>query len=77
LEVPAPLLEKVVEKEVVKEGLVAMPQERRKEDMIGQDTKEETVVEEIAKQPPTGKGNLLFKLRELKKKVSSHLPCIS
>jgi len=67
-----------VEKGVTKEELVAGSQEHAKEDTTSQeDMKEETVMEEIAKQPPTGKGSLFHKLRELKKKVSSHLPCIS
>jgi len=53
-------------------------QERQKEYTIGQDNKgEETVMEETAKQLPVGKGSLFFKLRGLKRKVSSHLPCIS
>lgn len=58
-----------MEKEVVKEGLVKVPRDRVKE---GQKD-----VEEIVKQPPTAKGGLLCKLRELKKKLSSHLSCIS
>ena len=35
------------------------------------------VMEEFVKQPPTEKGGLLYKLRELKKKISGHLSCMS
>lgn len=54
-----------------------MSQERQKEYTSDQDMGEETMMEETAKQPPVGKGSLLYKLRGLKRKVSSHLPCIS
>lgn len=66
-----------MEKEVVKEELIIRPQEHAKNDTTSKEDTEGTVVEEIAKQPSTGKGSLFYKLRELKKKVSSHLPCIS
>ena len=66
-----------MEKEVVKEELMIGPQEHAKKDTTNQKDMERTVMEGIAKQPPTGKGSLFYKLRGLKKKVSSHLPCIS
>ena len=67
-----------MEKEVVKEELVTGPQEHAKKDATNQEDMEKgTVMEEIAKQSPMGKGRLFYKLRELKRKVSSHLPCIS
>lgn len=67
-----------MEKEVVKEELVTGPQEHAKKDTTGQEDMDEGIVmEDAAKQPPTGKGSLFYKFRELKRKVSSHLPCIS
>jgi len=65
------VLERVVEKEVIKEELVTGPQEHAKKDAASQED-----MEGITKQPSAGKGSLLYKLRELKRKVSSHLPCI-
>jgi len=65
------LLERVVEKGVVGKEPVKV-EERAKED-----AKEEIMMKEPAKQPPTGKGGLLSTLRGLKKKISSRLLCIS
>ena len=45
---------------------------------VKEHAKEETVrEEEITQQLPTEEGGLLCKLRELKKKVLSHLSCMS
>ena len=59
-----------MEEEVVKEEPVGAP--------FKEPVKEETAKkEEIAQQPPTQKGGLLCKLRELRKKVSCRQLCMS
>ena len=52
-------------------------QERAKEGTVSQEDVKKENVEDIAKQPVMEKGGLFCKLRELKKRISSHLLCIS
>lgn len=70
-------MERAVEKEGVKEELVRGLQERAKEGTVSQEDVKKENVEDIAKQPVMEKGGLFCKLRELKKRISSHLLCIS
>jgi len=71
------LLERVVEKGAVGKEPVKVEERAKEETTDKEDVKENIVMEEPAKQPPTEKRGLLPTLRELKKKISSRLLCIS